>query len=313
MLRYIANRVLQTLPVLIGVSLLTFLLVHVVGGNPAVILLGPHATRAAVTALDKQFGLDKPLVEQYLSFIRGASVLSFGNSIVDRIPVRGLILGRAAVTVWLLAYSVVISLFVAVPLAFISAIKRNRAADHFVRLVTMVTFAMPAFWLGLLLVLLFGLQLNWLPTGGYQAGVIGHVRSLTLPAVTIGLYLAPILVRTLRSSVLEVMSQEYIEAARARGVRELPLMTKHVFKNAVPATLSVLGVQIGFLFAGAVVVEEVFALPGIGSLLVNSVIARDFPVIEALTLVFSVAVVLVNLFTDLLFAMLDPRIRLSGK
>ena len=313
MLRYIGHRVVQTLPVLIGVSLLTFLLVHVVGGNPAVILLGPHATRAAVEALDRQFGLDRPLVEQYLSFIRGAVVLSFGNSIVDRTPVRGLILGRAAVTVWLLAYSVVISLLVAVPLAFVSALKRNRIADHVVRLVTMVTFAMPAFWLGLLLVLFFGLQLNWLPTGGYEPGVLGHLRSLTLPAVTIGLYLAPILVRTLRSSVLEVLSQEYIEAARARGVRELPLMARHVFKNAIPATLSVLGVQIGFLFAGAVVVEEVFALPGIGSLLVNSVVARDFPVIEALTLVFSVAVVLVNLLTDLLFAMLDPRIRLSGK
>jgi peptide/nickel transport system permease protein len=202
---------------------------------------------------------------------------------------------------------------VAVPLAFLSAIKHNRFADHAVRLLTMVTFAMPAFWLGLLLALLFALRLNWFPTGGYEAGVIGHLKSLTLPAVTIGLYLAPMIVRTLRSSVLEVLSQEYVEAARARGVSETRLMVRHVFKNAIPATLSVLGVQVGFLFAGAVVVEEVFALPGIGSLLINSVIARDFPVIEALTLIFSVAVVLVNLLTDILYAVLDPRVRLYGR
>lgn len=313
MLRYIGHRVLQTIPVLIGVSLMTYLLVHVVGGNPAVILLGPHATKAAVAALDREFGLDRPLFVQYLSFLRGAVVLQFGNSIVDRSSVRSLILGRAAVTTWLLLYAVVISVVVAIPLAFLSAVKRNRVADHAVRLVTMITFAMPAFWLGLLLVLFFGLHLGWLPTGGYENGVFGHLKSLTLPAVTIGLYLAPMIVRTLRSSVLEVLSQDYIEAARARGIGELRLMAMHVLKNAIPATLSVLGVQVGFLFAGAVVVEQVFSLPGIGSLLINSVIARDFPVIEALTLIFGVAVVVVNLLTDLLYAVLDPRVRLGRR
>lgn len=309
---YIGHRLLQTIPVLIGVSLVTFLLIHVIGGNPAAILLGPHATPTAVAALDRQYGLDRPLAVQYLSFVRGAVVLSFGNSVVDRTAVRGLILGRAAVTWWLLVYGTAIATVLTIPLAFWSAVKRNRVPDHGVRLFSMVTLAMPAFWLGLLLALLFGLRLGWFPTGGYEPGLLGHVKSLTLPALTIGLYLAPMLIRTLRSSVLEVLSQEYVEAARARGVGEFRLMASHVFKNAVPATLSVLGVQIAFLFGGAVVVEEVFALPGIGSLLVNSVIARDFPVIEALTLVVGVSVVLVNFMTDLLYAVLDPRIRLSG-
>jgi peptide/nickel transport system permease protein len=285
------------------------LLIHVVGGNPAVILLGPHATPGAVAAIDKQYGLERSLPVQYLSFLRGAIVLSFGNSIVDRTAVRGLILSRAGVTFWLLAYATVIALALAVPLAFWSALRRNRLPDHGIRILTMVTFAMPAFWVGLLLVLLFGLRLNWFPTSGYEAGVWGHIVSLTLPAATIALYLAPMLVRTLRSGVLEVLSQEYVEAARARGVTEFPLLARHVFKNAVPATLSVLGVQVGFLFAGAVVVEEVFALPGLGSLLVSSVVARDFPVIEALTLIFAASVVVVNLLTDLLYAMIDPRVR----
>jgi peptide/nickel transport system permease protein len=310
---YIGHRVLQAVPVLIGVSLASFLLIHVVGGNPAAILLGPHATPKAVAALDRQYGLDRPLVLQYLSFLRGAFVFSFGNSIVDRTAVRGLILGRASVTWWLLVYGTLIATVLAIPLAFWSAIKRNRVPDHGVRLFSMITLAMPAFWLGLLLALLFGLRLGWFPTAGYEPGLVGHVKSLTLPALTIGLYLAPMLIRTLRSSVLEVLSQEYVEAARARGVGEFRLMAGHVFKNAVPATLSVLGVQVAFLFAGAVVVEQVFALPGLGSLLVNSVIARDFPVITALTLVIGVSVVLVNLAVDLLYAVLDPRIRLSGR
>jgi peptide/nickel transport system permease protein len=313
MLAYVGYRVLQTIPVLIGVSLLTFILVHFVGGNPAVILLGPHASPGAVAALDRQLGLNRPLVYQYLSFLRGALALNFGASITYRTPVRALILGRAAVTTWLLVYATAIAIALAIPLAFWSAIRRNRPVDHGVRLFTMITFAMPSFWLGLLLALLFGLDLGWFPTAGYGSGIIGELRSLTLPALTIGLYLAPMITRTLRSSVIEVMSQEYVEAARARGIKQFRLLARHVFKNAIPATLSVLGVQVAFLFAGAVVVEEVFALPGIGSLLVSSVIARDFPVIEALTLVFGVAVVVINLLTDLLYAVLDPRVRLSGR
>lgn len=311
MWRYVGFRVLQTVPVVFGVSIVAFLLVHVVGGDPAVILLGPHASAAAVAAIDHQFGLDRPLIVQYLLFVKGAVVLSFGNSVVDRVPVRDLIMGRAGITFLLVGYGAALGMLVAVPLAFLSAVKRNRVADHAVRFFTMITFAMPAFWSGLLLAVVFGLHLHWFPTGGYGSGPLGHFVSLTLPAVTIGLYLAPMLVRTLRSSVLEVLSEEYVEAARARGVREIRLFARHVFKNAVPATLSVLGVQVGFLFAGAVVVEQVFALPGIGSLLINSVIARDFPVTLALTVVFAVAVVVVSLLIDLLYAALDPRVRLG--
>jgi peptide/nickel transport system permease protein len=174
----------------------------------------------------------------------------------------------------------------------------------------MVTFAMPAFWVGLILALVFGLKLGWLPTSGYGNGGIDRLRSLTLPALTIGLYLAPILMRSLRSSMIEVLNADFIEAARARGLSTRRIMFKHALRNATIATTTVFGANIGFLLSGAVVVEQVFAIPGLGSLLITSVIARDYPVVQALTVIFGVGVILVNLLTDLSYALADPRVRL---
>lgn len=311
MTAYIARRVVQAIPVLFGISLAAFVLVHVAPGDPAKILLGAHASPGAVAALHHKLGLDKSLPVQYVDFLKGAITLSFGQSIVQRTGVGGLLAQHAAVTVQLLVYAVIISLLVAVPLAIVSAMRRNRLADHSIRLFSMVTFAMPAFWLGILLVLVVSLDLGLLPSSGYATGFIGHLRSLTLPAITIGLYLAPILLRTLRGSMIETLRTEHVEAARARGLSRRRVLMRHVLRNSLTATITVLGVQVGWLLSGAVVVEQVFALPGLGSLLVSSVVARDFPVISALTLLFGVIVVLINLLTDLSYAVLDPRVRLA--
>jgi peptide/nickel transport system permease protein len=310
MTAYILRRMVEAIPVLIGITLLSFLLIHFVPGDPAKIILGAHATPQAVATLNHQLGLDEPLLQQYWDFLTGALTLDFGDSIKQNTAIGPIIGERLPVTFFLLLYSVVISILIAVPLAIVSALKRNRALDHLIRLFSTVTFAMPSFLLGLLLILFFSLKLGWLPTAGYGDTFVDHVRSLTLPAITVGLYLAPILLRTLRVGIIETLGTEFVEAARARGLSERRILYKHVLRNSLVSTVTVLGLNIGFLLSGLVIIENVFALPGLGSELVESIFAHDYPEIQALTLVFGVAVVFINLMTDLAYAKLDPRVRL---
>jgi peptide/nickel transport system permease protein len=307
---YIFRRFLQAIPVLIGITLASFVLIHLVPGDPARVVLGAQATPEAIATLNEQLGLDQPLLTQYWEFVTGAVTLDFGDSITQNTAIGPLLAEQIPVTAFLLVYSVAISIVVAVPLAIVSALRRNRAADHAIRLFSTITFAMPSFLLGLLLILFFSLKLGWLPTAGYGDGFAGHLRSLTLPAITVGLYLAPILLRTLRVGIIETLGTEFVEAARARGLNERRILFKHVLRNSLISTVTVLGLNIGFLLSGLVIIENVFALPGLGSELVNSIFARDYPTIQAVTLIFGVAVVAINLLTDLAYAKLDPRVRL---
>lgn len=309
-LLYISRRLVQAIPVLIAVTLIAFSLIHLVPGDPARVMLGSRATEESVALLRDQLGLNEPLPTQYIQFLIDATHLEFGNSLFLRAPVGPIIADRAVNSLNLLLYSILISLLIAVPLAMVSAVRQNRPTDHLVRLFTTITFAMPAFWTALILVLIFSLRLELFPTSGLGEGFSNLVLGLTLPAITIGFYLAPVLLRSLRSSLIETLSAEFIEAARARGLSKRRVLLKHVLRNSLIAMITVLGVNIGFLISGAVVIENVFAIPGLGSLMVTSIVARDYPVIIAVTLVFGVAVVFVNLLVDLSYAMLDPRIRL---
>jgi peptide/nickel transport system permease protein len=309
-LLYISRRLVQAIPVLIAVTLIAFSLIHLVPGDPARVMLGSRATEESVALLRDQLGLNEPLPIQYIQFLIDATHLEFGNSLFLRAPVGPILADRAVNSLNLLLYSILISLLIAVPLAMVSAVRQNRPTDHLVRLFTTITFAMPAFWTALILVLIFSLRLELFPTSGLGEGFSNLVLSLTLPAITIGFYLAPVLLRSLRSSLIETLSAEFIEAARARGLSKRRVLLKHVLRNSLIAMITVLGVNIGFLISGAVVIENVFAIPGLGSLMVTSIVARDYPVIIAVTLVFGVAVVFVNLLVDLSYAMLDPRIRL---
>lgn len=309
-LLYISRRFVQAIPVLIAVTLIAFSLIHLVPGDPARVMLGSRATEESVALLRDQLGLNEPLPIQYIQFLIDATHLEFGNSLFLRAPVGPILADRAVNSLNLLLYSILISLLIAVPLAMVSAVRQNRPTDHLVRLFTTITFAMPAFWTALILVLIFSLRLELFPTSGLGEGFSNLVLSLTLPAITIGFYLAPVLLRSLRSSLIETLSAEFIEAARARGLSKRRVLLKHVLRNSLIAMITVLGVNIGFLISGAVVIENVFAIPGLGSLMVTSIVARDYPVIIAVTLVFGVAVVFVNLLVDLSYAMLDPRIRL---
>ncbi len=311
-IRQLGRRLAQSLVVLLGLSFVSFLLIHLVPGDPVRIALGPKAPVQQVRAVRHQLGLDQPLLTQYLRYIEHVFHGNFGYSIQDRVPVSSLVTPRILPSVLLLTYATTISILLALPLAIISATRRNRLSDHAVRLLSMVTFAMPAFWLGLVLVELFSLQWGLFPVSGYSGGVWERFVDLTLPAFTIGLYLAPLLVRTLRGSLIDVLATDYIEAARARGLSRLRVIGRHTLRNASMSTVTVLAVNLGFLISGTVIVEVVFSIPGLGSLIVSQVQTRDLPTVQALTLIFGTIVIAVNFLTDVIYAALDPRLRKGG-
>jgi peptide/nickel transport system permease protein len=312
-LEYLGKRVLQSIPVLLGVLVVSFLVIRLIPGDPVRLMLGINATPEAVARVEADLGLDKPLGAQLGSFFVGSFTLDFGESIIRDSPVRDLVIDRLAPSLYLILASIFVALVLAFPLGILSAVRRNRPADHAVRLLSMVTFAMPTFWLGLMLALLVGLKLGWLPVSGYGEGVVGVLRSLTLPAITLGLYLAPMLVRTLRTSLIEELGTEYVEAARARGLSPARVVGKHALRNSLIPLVTVLSINVGFLISGTVVVENVFQIPGLGSLLVQSVLTRDYPVIQALVFVFGVMVIVINLLSDLTYSLIDPRVRLGAR
>jgi peptide/nickel transport system permease protein len=303
------RRLPQSLLVLFGVSVVAFALMHLVPGDPARIALGPRASTEAVKVAHHQLGLDKPLVTQYLDFISGAVHGDFGYSLQQHTSVGSLVGPRIAPSILLLLYATVLSVLFAVPLGLLSALHRDRITDHFIRVATMITFAMPAFWLALVLVELLALRARIFPVSGYNGSAASKLRDLTLPALTIALYLTPMLVRTLRSSVITVLGLDFVEAARARGLSERRVVIKHVLRNASIATVTVLAVNLGFLISGTVVIEVVFDIPGLGSMIVSAVQNRDFPLVQALTLIFGVIVIGVNLLADVAYAVIDPRVR----
>lgn len=294
---------------MVAVLIFAFLLIHLAPGDPVRLMLGINATPQAVASVRKALGLDEPLGRQLLSFFGGAVRGNFGTSIIQGAPVREIISSRILPTVYLLTGAVVIALLIALPAAALSALRKNRAADHFVRGLSAVAFGMPSFWLALMLVLIVSLRLQWLPSSGYGDTPITILQTLALPCLTLGLQIAPVLARTLRASLIEVLNSEYVEAARARGFSTFRVVGKHAMRNALVALVSVLSINLSFLIGGTVIVESVFQIPGLGSLLVQSVMARDFPIIQGLVLVFGVMVVITNLLADMAYAVIDPRVR----
>jgi peptide/nickel transport system permease protein len=309
MLRFLGLRLIHTLPVIVGITLAAFVLIHAVPGDPIRIMLGGKASQAHVDEVEHQLGIDRPLPEQYVDFVVGVPQGDLGQSIILRRPVSSVVGERLGPSVFLLAYATLIAVAVALPLGIASALRRNRITDHLIRLLTLIAFAMPAFWLGLILIRNLSLNLGAFPVAGYGSGFLDNAHHLTLPALTIGVFLAAMLVRSLRSSLIEVFSAEYIEAARARGLSESRIVLKHALRNSLIATITVLAVNLGWLISSAVVIERVFDIPGLGHLLVESIYTRDFPTIQALTLVFGLLVITINLLSDLAYAAVDPRVR----
>ena len=307
-LSYILGRLVQMVPVVLGVVLIAFLTIQLVPGDPVRIMLHGRATEDVIAAAHARLGLDQPVPVQFARFVWNALRGDLGTSIIQQAPVTAIILERLGASLFLLTYSALIAVLLAVPLAILSAARHGRPIDHAIRIGGMIGFAMPPFWMGLLLMLLFGLTLGLFPISGYGRGFLGHIVHLTLPSLTIALFLAPILIQSLRGSMLEVMTADYVEVARAKGLSERRILIKHVLRNALIPTITVLAVNIGWLLSGAVIVEYVFSIPGLGSLLVRAVGFRDYPVIQGLALAFAMLVVTVNLLADLAYMLVDRRV-----
>lgn len=308
---YILKRAAVSLLVLFALAAGSFFVIHLVPGDPVRQMLGSSATPESVERTRQELGLDQPLPQQFGRFIVRTFTGHFGESLTLGTPIRSLISHRIMPSVLLIIYGVLVALAIGVPLAVVSALRPQSLVDSAVLVMTTFTFAMPQFWLGLVLALLFGLHLNIFPVSGYEGGIGGVLRTLTLPAFTLGLSLTAMVVRTLRTRLLEVLGSEYIEAARARGLSEIRVVCKHAMRNAIMSTLTVLSVQVGFLIGGTVVIEHVFQIPGMGSLLLESVLRRDYPLVEVIAVLSGAAVVLVSFLTDLLQLVLDPRVRLA--
>jgi peptide/nickel transport system permease protein len=297
-------------PVLFGIVLAVFLMVRLIPGDPARVMLGIHATEERLAELRASLGLDQPMWRQFILFFGQILRGDLGISLVYRRPVVDVIFERLPATTFLIAYAALLSLLITIPTAIIAALRQNTWVDQAIRIIFTVTLSLPGFWLGLNFLILFGsgLWLRIFPTAGYGDDFLDRLWHLFLPALTITLSLAPMLIRNLRSAVIDVLKAPYVEFARAKGIGEFTLLRRHVLRNAMISTVTILALNIGWLMGGSVVIETVFSIPGIGGLIVSSIYARDYPVIQAVALLFGLLVLLINLVTDIIYAVLDPRV-----
>jgi peptide/nickel transport system permease protein len=312
-LRFIPGRLIQSIPVAIGVTVIVFFMARLLPGNPALALLGQHATKASVAALSKQLGLDQPLWQQYLIFLGRLFQGNLGTSITYQMPVTQELSQAIPVTLSLLGLALLLSLIISIPLAALAAFRPGGARDLGVRGFTLLGQGMPQFWLGIMLILLLAVGLRAFPVGGYGETAGDHFYYLFLPALTLGITMCPTIIRSLRSSMINVLESEYVGTAKSKGSYGAALFRGHVLRNAAIPTVSVIGVNLGFLVGGSLVIEKVFALPGLGSMMINAIFTRDFPTIQGVTLFVAFFVVVVGILTDVIYTILDPRVDLSSK
>ncbi len=308
---YAIKRIGQTLPVALFVTVLIFLLIKLIPGDPAAAILGERASDEAVQALHRQWGLDRPLWQQYGVYMRNLLSGNLGQSLRYRTPVADLLPHRMGVTLFLVTYSMVLSIVIAVPLAIIAAVNRDRWPDQIVRGLITLPLASPAFWIGILLLIVFALRLRWFPASGYGEGFAGHVKSLFLPALTLANLFIAVLTRNLRSSLIDIQTTTFVDFARAKGLPSKDVLFRHVLRAALLPIVTLIGVRLSYNIGGSVVIETVFALPGIGSWMVESIFSRDYMVVQTLTLAFALGTMLINLTTDLIYPLLDPRVRMG--
>jgi peptide/nickel transport system permease protein len=312
MRRLILRRAVAFVATLFVVSLLVFTVVRILPGDPALLIMGTEASPEAAAALRRAMGLDRPILVQYVEWLRGALAGDLGRSIQYDVGVGRLVLSRLAVTLPLTVLAAGFMLLTAVPLGVYAATRQGRMGDHLAMLVSQLGIANPSFWAGLLLILLFAVRLGWVQAGGFDgwaAGIWPGLRALLLPAFALGMVQAAILTRTTRAAVLEVLRADHVRTARAKGLGARAVVWKHVVRNALLTIVTIVGLQLGQLLTGSIVLENVFYLPGLGRLALNAISARDLPVVQGVVLFVAVVVVTLNFLVDLLYTVLDPRIR----
>jgi peptide/nickel transport system permease protein len=307
-LNYVVVRLAQIVPTFFLIMVVIFVLVRLLPGDPTSAVLGIHATDEAVERINAKLGLDRSIPVQFGLFFEQFLRGDLGDSIILKVPVMQLVLERLPVTLFLTAFAAVMGVILAVPTALASAIRRDSLLDNAIRAGFQVGLSMPVFYIGIVLLTFLAAKLRWFPVGGFGNSFGDNLYHLFLPALTLALSLSAVLMRNLRSSIIDVLDAEYVDFARAKGLRNQVVLGRHVLRNALISTVALFGLNIGTLFGGAVITESVFAIPGVGRLLIDSIYGRDYPVIQGLTLVLAILVSLVFLVTDLVQAWLDPRV-----
>jgi peptide/nickel transport system permease protein len=302
------RRLVHLVIVLFGITLVTFFLLRLIPGDPALAILGSSYTHTRAVAIDNFLGLNKPIWTQYGLFMGRLFHGNLGFSFFYNEPATTVIGQHIAPTLFLVVYSAVLAALISFPIGFVAGLHRGGVLDQSSRIFFTLSFAMPAFWLGIILILLFSVHVHAFPISGFGSGFIGHLYYLFLPALTIALGFSTVLVRSLRSATIATLQAEFVDTARMKGIRWPRVLWRHVFRNAILAVVAVYGVNLAYLISGTVLVENVFSLPGLGTLLVSSVSDRDYPVVQGVTLLFAVIIVAINLLTDIVQAALDPRV-----
>ena len=310
LVQLIARRLVQLAGVLLGISVVTFLLLHMAPGDPARLLAGDRASAETIAAIRTQYGLDLPLWRQFATYLINLLSGDIGLSLRFQRPVSELIWQFMWPTLFLTGYVVCMAVPPTVTLAILSARNPGGAADQAIRFIGIIGLTIPVFWLGIMMLRFFGVSLGWFPVSGYGVGFVGHLHHLFLPALSTAIWLVPILTQSLRAALIEKSTADFVTAARAQGAGEREIFWRTILPNAVLPTLNLLGVMVAFMIGGAIIVETVYAVPGLGTLMVGALLGRDYYVVQGLTLVFAVATVLVTLAVDLIAALIDPRVRL---
>jgi peptide/nickel transport system permease protein len=305
---YIRRRLFLSIFVLFGVTIVIFGMVHFLPGDPAMVLLGDRATTQNMALLREQLGLNRSLPEQYWLFVSGLVQGQMGTSLMFRQPVRDMVLSRVPISIGLAVYAMTLAAVFTFVFGLLAAAKKDRWVDQVIRVVFLLILTTPNFWFGILLILVLSLGLKWFPVAGFGSTLQEHMWYLFLPALTLGLQLSAVLIRNLRSQVIVTSGSDFVRTARAKGLLERVVLLRHVLRNALLSTVTIFGLQFGFLVGGTLVIETVFAVPGMGQLLFTSITSRDYPVVQAITVVSAILVIIVNLLVDLSYSFLDPRV-----
>ena len=308
---YILRRLAFMVPVLFLITLFIFFLVRFVPGDPAAIMLGTRASEENMAELRAYLRLDEPYWVQYGVFMRNLASGDLGDSIRQRRPVTDILAERIPPTLFLVAFAGVLSVLISAPLAAAAAMNQGTWIDQAVRLYTLLALAMPAYWIGMMMLQLFAVKMSIFPVAGYGEGFFGHVESLFLPALALALAISSILIRSLRNSILETVGADFVRTARAKGLRSRRVFVWHILRNSAMSTVTILAVNLAFLIGGTTIIETIFAIPGLGQLIIRSIFDRDYPIIQGATLAFGVLVLFINLVTDISYAVLDPRLSYS--
>jgi peptide/nickel transport system permease protein len=310
--RFLIGRVGGAFATLFISTLIVFFVVRLIPGDPVGVLLERSYSPEIAASLRALYGLDRPIPEQYVTWIRSLVSGNLGFSLITQTPVADEVFARIPRTIYLLVGGVAVGLLIAIPAGIIAATRRGRSADLVIVSATTALMSIPSFWLGILLIILFAVTLRWLPAAGWvdpRQDLAGSIESMILPWLALGFGMSAFIARVLRSSLLDVLGQDYIRTAQSRGLTDRAVVTRHALKNAAIPAVTVIGLEIGYLTGGAIIIEKVFAYPGMGQLIVNSITARDYPMVQASILFFASAFIVVNFMTDVLYSRLDPRIR----